>query len=63
MPRKILNSLQREGLDAIRVYDAGLSSQPDTAIFAHARSSNDYYHLRPDTNQSLYFNLFIVYTF
>ena len=63
MPRKVLSVLRTAGYAATRVYDAGLRSQPDTAIFAHARSSNDYYHLRPDTNQSLYFNLFIVYTF
>jgi len=37
MPRKILTSLRREGFNAIRVYDAGLRSQPDTAIFAYAR--------------------------
>ncbi len=38
MPRKILTSLQREGFNATRVYDAGLRSQPDTAIFAYART-------------------------
>jgi predicted nuclease of predicted toxin-antitoxin system len=37
MPRKILTSLRREGFNATRVYDAGLRSQPDTAIFAYAR--------------------------
>ncbi len=36
MPRKILTSLRREGFNATRVYDAGLRSQPDTAIFAYA---------------------------
>ena len=36
MPRKILTSLWREGFDATRVYDVGLRSQPDTAIFAYA---------------------------
>jgi len=38
MPRKILTSLRREGFSATRVYDAGLSSQPDTAIFVYARA-------------------------
>jgi predicted nuclease of predicted toxin-antitoxin system len=38
MPRKILTSLHRAGFDATRVYDAGLRSQPDTAIFAYARA-------------------------
>ena len=35
--RKILTSLRREGFNATRVYDMGLRSQPDTAIFAYAR--------------------------
>lgn len=38
MPRKILTSLWREGFNATRVYDAGLRSRPDTAIFAYARA-------------------------
>jgi predicted nuclease of predicted toxin-antitoxin system len=38
MPRKILTSLRREGFNATRVYDAGLRSQPDAAIFAYARA-------------------------
>ncbi len=38
MPRKILTSLRREGFNATRVYDVGLQSQPDTAIFAYART-------------------------
>jgi predicted nuclease of predicted toxin-antitoxin system len=38
MPRKILTSLRREGFNATRVYDVGLRSQPDTVIFAYARS-------------------------
>ncbi len=38
MPRKILTLLQREGFNATRVYDAGLRSQSDTAIFAYART-------------------------
>ncbi len=38
MPRKILTSLRREGFNATRVYDVGLRSQPDTAIFAYARA-------------------------
>ena len=38
MPRKILTSLRREGFNATRVYDAGLRSRPDIAIFAYARA-------------------------
>ncbi|HVB23139.1 MAG TPA: DUF5615 family PIN-like protein [Ktedonobacteraceae bacterium] len=38
MPRKVLTSLRKEGFNAVRVYDAGLRSQPDTAIFAYART-------------------------
>lgn len=38
MPRKILTSLRKEGFDATRVYNAGLRSRPDTAIFAYARA-------------------------
>ena len=38
MPRKILTSLRREGYNATRVYDVGLRSQPDIAIFAYARA-------------------------
>jgi predicted nuclease of predicted toxin-antitoxin system len=38
MPRKILTSLRREGHNATRVYDVGLRSQPDSAIFAYARA-------------------------
>ena len=38
MPRKILTSLRREGYNATRVYDVGLRSQPDLAIFAYARA-------------------------
>lgn len=38
MPRKILTSLRKEGFNATRVYDSGLRSQPDTAIFAYART-------------------------
>jgi predicted nuclease of predicted toxin-antitoxin system len=37
MPRKILTSLRREGFNVTRVYDVGLRSQPDAAIFAYAR--------------------------
>src|SRR5947208_6275679 len=36
MLRKILTSLRREGFNATQVYDVGLRSQPDTAIFAYA---------------------------
>jgi len=38
IPRRVLTSLRREGFNATRVYDAGLRSQPDTAIFAYART-------------------------
>ncbi len=38
MPRKILTSLRREGFNTTRVYDVGLRSQPDAAIFAFARA-------------------------
>ena len=38
MPRKILISLRKEGFNATRVYDVGLRSQPDTAIFAYAHA-------------------------
>lgn len=38
MPRKILTSLRREGYNATRVYDVGLRSQPNSAIFAYARA-------------------------
>jgi predicted nuclease of predicted toxin-antitoxin system len=38
MPRKIFTLLQREGFNVTRVYDAGLRSQSDTAIFAYARA-------------------------
>jgi predicted nuclease of predicted toxin-antitoxin system len=38
MPRKVLTSLRREGFDATRVYDAGLRSQSDSAIFSYARA-------------------------
>src|SRR5436853_7319916 len=38
MSRKVLTSLRREGFNATRVYDAGLRSQPDTAVFAYARA-------------------------
>ncbi len=38
MPRKVLTFLRREGFDATRVYDAGLRSQSDSAIFSYARA-------------------------
>jgi len=38
MPRKVLTSLRREGFNATRVYDVGLRSQPDVAVFAYARA-------------------------
>src|SRR5437660_8919318 len=38
MPRKVLSVLRTAGYAATRVYDAGLRSQPDTAIFAYART-------------------------
>ncbi len=52
MPRKILTSLRREGFNATRVYDAGLRSQPDTAIFAYARA----YHMTIITFDTDYLN-------
>jgi len=52
MPRKILTSLRREGFNATRVYDAGLRSQPDTAIFAYARA----YHMTIITHDTDYLN-------
>jgi predicted nuclease of predicted toxin-antitoxin system len=39
MPCRILVFWRREGFDVTRVYDAGLRSQPDSAIFAYARAS------------------------
>ncbi|HXZ05187.1 MAG TPA: DUF5615 family PIN-like protein [Ktedonobacteraceae bacterium] len=53
MPRKILTSLRREGFDATRVYDVGLRSQSDTAIFAYARA----YHMTIITFDTDYLNL------
>ena len=38
IPRKVLTSLLAEGYIATRVYDAGLRSQPDIAVFAYARA-------------------------
>ena len=52
MPRKILTSLRREGFDAMRVYDVGLRSRPDTAIFAYARA----YHMTIITFDTDYLN-------
>jgi predicted nuclease of predicted toxin-antitoxin system len=52
MPRKILPSLRREGFNATRVYDAGLRSLPDTAIFAYART----YHMTIITFDTDYLN-------
>jgi predicted nuclease of predicted toxin-antitoxin system len=52
MPRKILTSLRREGFNATRVYDVGLRSQPDTAIFAYARA----YHMTIITFDTDYLN-------
>jgi len=37
MPRKVLAVLRKAGYTATRVYDAGLRSQPDAAIFTYAR--------------------------
>ena len=37
IPRKVLSTLRRAGYAAARVYDEKLRSQPDTAIFTHAR--------------------------
>jgi predicted nuclease of predicted toxin-antitoxin system len=52
MPRKILTSLRREGFNVTRVYDAGLRSRPDTAIFAYARA----YHMTILTFDTDYLN-------
>src|SRR2546421_933164 len=38
VPRKVLSALRMAGYAATRVYDAGLRSQPDGAIFAYARA-------------------------
>jgi predicted nuclease of predicted toxin-antitoxin system len=38
MPRKVLTSLRREGFNTTRVYDVGLRSQIDAAIFTYARA-------------------------
>ena len=38
MPRRVLTSLRREGVSAMRVYDVGLRSQSDATIFAYART-------------------------
>ncbi|HLX57630.1 MAG TPA: DUF5615 family PIN-like protein [Ktedonobacteraceae bacterium] len=38
MPRKILSALRVAGYVATRVYDERLRSQPDVAIFTHARA-------------------------
>lgn len=38
MPRRVLTFLRREGFSATRVYDVGLRSQPDVAVFAYART-------------------------
>src|SRR5438067_13782338 len=38
MPRRILSALRRAGYNATRVYDERLRSQPDVAVFAHARA-------------------------
>ncbi len=52
IPRKILTSLRREGFNATRVYDAGLRSRPDIAIFAYARA----YHMTIITFDTDYLN-------
>src|SRR5438105_13983092 len=38
IPRKVLLALRRANYTAARVYDERLRSQPDVAIFAHARA-------------------------
>ncbi|MFL5655509.1 MAG: DUF5615 family PIN-like protein [Ktedonobacteraceae bacterium] len=38
MPRKVLTALRMAGCVATRVYDEGLRSQPDVAIFTYARA-------------------------
>ena len=52
MPRKVLTSLRREGYTASRVYDVGLRSHPDVAIFAYARA----YHMTIITFDTNYLN-------
>lgn len=52
MPRKILTSLRRGGFNTTRVYDAGLRSRPDIAIFAYARA----YHMTIITFDTDYLN-------
>jgi len=52
MPRKILTALRMAGYAAVRVYDAGLRSQPDKAIFAYARA----HHLTIITFDTDYLN-------
>ena len=38
MPRKVLSALRMGGYVAARVYDVGLRSQPDVAVFIYARA-------------------------
>ena len=38
MPRKVLSALRMGGYVAARVYDVGLRSQPDVAVFTYARA-------------------------
>src|SRR5437588_6925941 len=52
MPRKVLSTLQMAGYAAARVYDVGLRSQPDAAIFAYARA----YHMTIITFDTDYLN-------
>src|SRR5437588_10514930 len=52
MPRKVLSTLQMAGYAAARVYDVGLRSRPDTAIFAYARA----YHMTIITFDTDYLN-------
>jgi predicted nuclease of predicted toxin-antitoxin system len=52
MPRKIFTSLRKEGFNVTRVYDAGLRSQSDSAIFAYARA----YHMTIITFDTDYLN-------
>jgi len=52
MPRKVLSTLQKAGYAAARVYDVGLRSQPDAAIFAYARA----YHMTIITFDTDYLN-------
>lgn len=52
MPRKVIAVLRKAGYSATRVYDAGLRSQPDAAIFTYAHV----YHMTLITFDTDYLN-------